>query len=75
MPVMRPVPPLPKRPRKGGGEVTSEAQDGRICVRAYGHELAAARRVASRTGINLSALVRLALARYLAEQGERVNGG
>jgi len=46
-----------------------------LSFRIYSHEAQAARRVANRRGSTLSALVRLALARYLAEQGERVNGG
>jgi len=57
-------------------DVSAVARDTEmLSFRIYSHEAQAARRVANRRGSTLSALVRLALARYLAEQGERVNGG
>ena len=69
--------PRPSTPRTVSLKAVSavERDTEMLSFRIYAHEARAARRVASRTGSTVSALVRLALARYLAEQGEHVNGG
>ena len=66
---------MPRGSARPSGAICETDGTEMLSFRIYAHEAQAARRVASRTGRNLSALVRLALARYLAEQGEHVNGG